>query len=78
MSATVYTIENLLEGTYYRSHSFARKGKEGIISRTTKRDNVWYDGAEAYTVLVRPQYEMGKPSTYGNDFYATVVVKVGE
>jgi hypothetical protein len=76
MSANVYTIESLLEGTYYRS--FARKGKEGIISRATKRDNVWYDGAEAYTVLVRPQYEMGKPSTYGNDFYATVVVKVGD
>ena len=79
MSATTYSIENLLEGTYYRSHSYNRKGKDGIIQSAEKRDNVWYgNNCEAYLVRVRPQYDFTKPSTWGNDFYATVCVKAGE
>jgi len=72
--ANTYSIESLLEGTYYRSRS--RKGLDGIIQYAEKRSDVWYDNAEAYVVKVRPTYD-GK-GIFRNDFYATVVVKVGE
>jgi len=76
MSANVYSIENLLEGSYYRSHSLARKGQDGIIQYAEKRSDVWYDNAEAYSVKVRPTWNgTGFPKP---DFYATVVVKTGE
>jgi len=77
MSATTYSIENLLEGSYYRSHSLARKGRDGIIQYAEKRSDVWYgNNCEAYTVKVRPTYSGN--GIFQNDFYATVVVKVGE
>jgi hypothetical protein len=72
--ANTYSIESLLEGTHYRSWN--RKGFEGIIQYAEKRDNVWYDGAEAYSVKVRPTWNgTGFPKP---DFYATVCVKVGD
>lgn len=72
--ANLYSIENLLEGKYYRS--VTRKGLDGIIQYAEKRSDVWYENAEAYLVKVRPTYD-GK-GIFRNDFYATVVVKVGE
>jgi hypothetical protein len=72
--ANTYSIESLLEGTYYRSYN--RKGKDGIIQYAEKRSDVWYDGAEAYSVKVRPTWNgTGFPKP---DFYATVCVKVGD
>ena len=72
--ANTYSIETLLEGSYYRSYN--RKGKDGIIQYAEKRGDVWYDGAEAYSVKVRPTWNgTGFPKP---DFWATVAVKVGE
>jgi hypothetical protein len=74
--ATTYSIENLLEGKFYRSHSLARKGKSGIIYSAEKSD-VWFgNDYQAYTICVRPQYEIGK--FLHSEFYATIAVKVGE
>jgi hypothetical protein len=72
--ANLYNIESLLEGKHYRSYS--RKGLEGIIQYAEKREGLYYENAEAYLVKVRPTYD-GK-GIFRNDFYATVVVKVGE
>jgi len=72
--ANLYSIENLLEGKYYRSVN--RKGLDGIIQYAEKREGLYYDNAEAYLVKVRPTYD-GK-GIFRNDFYATVVVKVGD
>ena len=72
--ANLYSIETLLEGKYYRSVN--RKGLDGIIQYAEKREGLYYDNAEAYLVKVRPTYD-GK-GIFRNDFYATVVVKVGE
>ena len=67
MSANVYTIEHLLVGTPYRSRTLTGE----IISAEIHPKAVWYDGAEAYLVEVRP--EIG----FRNQ-YRTVAVKVGE
>ena len=72
--ANVYNIPTLLEGKYYRSVN--RRGLDGIIQYAEKRSDVWYDGAEAYLIKVRPTYD-GK-GIFRNDFYATVAVKVGD
>jgi hypothetical protein len=72
--ANLYSIENLLEGKYYRSTS--RRGLDGIIQHAEKRDGIWYDNAEAYLVRVRPTYK--GDGIFRNDFYATIAVKVGE
>ena len=72
--ANLYNIPTLLEGKYYRSVS--RRGLDGIIQEAEKRDNVYFDNAEAYLVRVRPTYD-GK-GIFRNDFYATIAVQVGE
>jgi hypothetical protein len=72
--ANLYNIETLLEGKYYRSVN--RRGLDGIIQYAEKREGLYYDNAEAYLVRVRPTYD-GK-GIFRNDFYATVVVKVGD
>ena len=72
--ANLYSIENLLEGKYYRSVN--RKGLDGIIQYAEKRDGVWFDNAEAYLIRVRPTYK--GDGIFRNDFYATIAVKVGE
>lgn len=61
--ANLYTIETLLEGKAYRSRSV-----EGIIQSAEKRDNVYYDGAEAYLVRVRPSNSL-------DDVYRTIAVR---
>lgn len=54
MSANVYTIEEALKGTYYRSRTL-----EGTIEYAEKRDDVFYYDAEAYLVTIRPTYGIG-------------------
>jgi hypothetical protein len=68
-------LSEALEGKYYRSRSFARKGKEGIIQWAERRDNVSTSENEyAYIVKVRPTWNgQGFPKP---DFYATVYVEV--
>ena len=68
MSAKPYTIESLLEGKHYRSHT---RHDEGVIQYATKREGIWYgENFEAYAIEVR--------STRGiKNFWATVAVKVG-
>jgi hypothetical protein len=51
MSANYYTIEEALKGTYYRSRTL-----EGVIEYAEKRDDVFYQNAEAYLVTIRPEY----------------------
>lgn len=51
MSALVYTIEEALKGTYYRSRTL-----EGTIEYAEKRDDVYYPNAEAYLVTIKPIY----------------------
>jgi len=75
--ATTYSIENILEGTYYRSHSLKRKGLEGIVTYAEKSDTWFGRGYQAYIVTVRPTYR-GFPDLPKSDFYATVAVQIGE
>jgi len=74
MASYKYDIPTLLEGKYYRSLS---RHTDGLIQYAEKRDNVYYgEGYDAYVVKVRPTYKgEGFPKP---DFYATVVVKVGD
>lgn len=75
MSTKAYSIVDLLEGKYYRSHS---RYIDGLITYAKKRENVYYgEGFEAYLVTVRPTYK-GFPDLPKPDFYATIAVKVGE
>jgi hypothetical protein len=68
MATKLYTIENLLIGKSYKSRS---RFIEGSIIEAEKRDAIWYgENTEAYLIKVRPNR--------GNDFYATIAVKVGE
>ena len=69
MSAKPYTIQDLLVGKHYRSHS---RHDEGTIQYATPRPEIWYgENFEAYAIEVR--------STRGiKNFWATVAVKVGE
>ena len=68
-------LSEALECKYYRSRSLARRGKEGIIQWSEKRDNVATGEKEfAYVVCVRPTWNgEGFPKP---DFYATVYVEV--
>ena len=68
MSANIYSIEDLLVGTYYRSRS-----TEGEI-RYAEKDNraVWYGtNTESYLVEIRPTNSI-------KSVWRTVAVKVGE
>lgn len=66
MSANVYSIETLLEGMSYRSRRV-----EGIVLSAEKRDDVWYDNAQAYLIRVRPSHGF-------RDTYATIAVALPE
>ena len=69
MSAKAFTIEDILVGTRYRSHS---RNFEGVITHASKREGIWYgEGLEAYVVQVRTP-------AYLSDQYATIAVKTGE
>jgi hypothetical protein len=73
MSAKPYSVETLLEGKHYRSHS---RRLEGTIQEASKSD-AWYGSEfQAYKIRVRPTYSVG--TLLLKDFWATVVVKVGE
>ena len=65
MSANIYSVESILEGKAYRSRTL-----EGIIQYAEKRSDVWYDGADAYLVLVRPSAF----SPMIKDVYRTIAV----
>ena len=64
MSANLYSVESLLVGKTYRSNTLTGE----IISAEKHPQPIWYDGAEAYLVEVKPQY--GIKTTY-----RTVAVK---
>lgn len=68
MSANVYTIENLLVGTHYRS-----KTVEGqIVSAEKDERPVWYgENCESYLVEIRPTHGLKK-------VIRTVAVKVSD
>jgi hypothetical protein len=72
MSANVYTIENLLVGTTYRSRTVSGE----IISAEKHPACIHYDGAEAYLVEVRPVFytTSGQSRWFGNTTYRTVAV----
>jgi hypothetical protein len=61
MSANIYSIQSILIGKAYRSRSIV-----GIIEDAEPRPNVWYEGADAYAVRVRP--------TIGRDEWRTLAV----
>ena len=67
MSANVYTIQELLVGTYYNSRTLHGE----IISAEKHPKGVWYQDCETYLVEVAPN------SGYGRT-YRTVAVKVSE
>lgn len=67
MSANIYTIENLLVGTSYRSASLIGE----IISAEPHPKAVWYDGCDSYLVEIKPKY--GSKITY-----RTIAVKVSD
>ena len=52
MSANVYSVQSLLVGTAYQSRTLTGK----IVHAEPHPKAVWYDGAEAYLVEVRPTY----------------------
>jgi hypothetical protein len=65
MSANVYSVQSLLVGTTYKSATLTGE----IVSAEAHPSAVWYDGAEAYLVEVKP--ERGFSNTF-----RTVAVKV--
>ena len=69
MSAKAFTIESLLEGKHYRSHS---RHDEGTIVYATKREGIWYgENLEAYAIEVRPTRGI-------KNFWATIAVKTSD
>ena len=65
MSANLYSVQSLLVGKEYRSYTLTGK----IVSAEPHPKAVWYEGAEAYLVEVKPN--LG----FTNSF-RTVAVKV--
>lgn len=63
MSANIYSVEDVLRGTYYRSNTL-----RGVIEYAEKRDDVYYSNAQAYLVTIRPEYGIGYK-------YRTIAVK---
>jgi hypothetical protein len=51
MSANVYSVQSLLVGTTYQSRTLTGK----IVHAEPHPKAVWYEGAEAYLVEVRPE-----------------------
>jgi hypothetical protein len=69
MSAKAYTIEDLLVGQYYRSHS---RHDEGTILHAEKREGIYYgENLEAYAVQVSSKRNIA-------NFWATVAVRVAD
>lgn len=69
MATKAYAIQDLLVGKYYRSLS---RHDEGTILYAEKREGIWYgENFEAYAIEVSPTRGI-------KNFWATVVVKIGE
>jgi hypothetical protein len=67
-------ISEALEGKYYRSRSYARKGLDGIIQfAEPKFIHGLGENEFSYVVKVRPQFVLGQ--IVKDDFYATLIVK---
>ena len=66
MSANVYSVQSLLVGTNYYSHTLQGE----IVSAEPHPHAVWYEGCDTYLVEVAPN--SGYKTTY-----RTVAVKVG-
>jgi hypothetical protein len=60
-----FTIEEALNGTYYRSIKRGRFN-DGTIVEAVKRDDVYLQNSTAYAVRVRPDR--------GSDFWATIAI----
>lgn len=71
MSANVYTIENLLVGTQYRSRTLQGE----IISAQPHPKAVWYQGCDSYLVEIAPN---SGSNNWGRRTYRTIAVKVGD
>jgi hypothetical protein len=59
-----FSIEDLLIGQTYYPRSMARKYQYGEINYASKRDNLWLDGYEAYSIR------------FNGNKWATVAVKM--
>jgi hypothetical protein len=71
MSANVYTVQNLLVGTQYRSRTLQGE----IVSAQPHPKAVWYEGCDTYLVEVAPNSGY---NNWGRKTYRTVAVKVGD
>jgi hypothetical protein len=68
MSANVYTIQDLLVGSNYRSRTLQGE----IVSAEPHPHAVWYEGCETYLVEVAPNSGY---NNWGRKTYRTVAVK---
>jgi len=59
-----FSIEDLLIGQTYYPRSMARKYQYGEINYASKRDDLWLDGYEAYSIR------------FNGNKWATVAVKM--
>ena len=66
MSANLYNVQSLLVGTEYQSRTLTGK----IVHAEPHPKAVWYEGAEAYLVEIRPTHGL-------RNQYRTIAVKVG-
>ena len=67
-------ISQALEGKYYRSRSYVRKGQDGIIQFAERYSMLDNDNEYCYKIQVRPTYTgEGYPKP---DFWATMWVGV--
>ena len=64
-----YSIEDLLVGQFYHPRSLARRFQGGEITFAEKRDDIWLDGYQAYSI----RYRVGQ--SIKSD-WATIAVKV--
>ena len=66
-----YSIEDLLVGQTYHPRSLARRFQGGEITFAEKREDIWLDGYEAYSIRYRVQQSIKQN-------WATVAVKVSD
>jgi hypothetical protein len=74
LNAQLFSIEELLNGKYYRSN--ARFG-EGEIVEVVKRQDVHFPKGNAFAVRVRPTLFASNPTVY-KDFWATILIANSE
>jgi hypothetical protein len=71
MSANVYSIQSLLEGTNYYSNTLQGE----IVSAEKHPKPIWYQGCETYLVEVMPNSGY---NNFGRRTYRTVAVRVSD